>query len=552
MDPKQLYRAIKHVPSQQSVKDILALLCSTIGCDFAYLAFLNNRKISSVDFFCTDPRITMPITISSDTGAFKPGIHDKPFVSFIGRHTLSGGMSMVLKYQDTQFAIIEVGNFACSNEYATKEHIKEAKDIIDCFTGIFYSVNELNKLKSQQKKVSVEFDRLQEMQSFLIEDSNDVVMTLNPDGSIIYINGSGCDLLHLRKGQIIPLLNPGWDFIKDRFAAHLVINDIELIFQTGDRERYFIANLKSELDFSGNLKTVTCVAKDITDRILSEKKMWKANLVLAEMNEKIKQSQSQMVQQEKMASIGNLAAGIAHEINNPLGFVFSNENMLVKYVGKLEECISKTSFTEMDFVLKYIAEIKDILDENRDGIERISHIIKSLKNLSRVDHQGKCSTININQLISSALVISKNEYKYVADVETELADQLEIECYPELIGQVLLNLIVNASQAIAELDGKRHGLIKVKAFKENSFVIIEITDNGPGIPENIKNQITNPFFTTKEIGKGTGLGLSISQDIIVNKHKGKFYIASEKGKGASFTIMLPELMHIDADEMESV
>jgi two-component system, NtrC family, sensor kinase len=264
----------------------------------------------------------------------------------------------------------------------------------------------------------------------------------------------------------------------------------------------------------------------------------------------LQQAQAQAFQQEKMASIGQLAAGVAHEINNPMGFISSNLTTMGKYMQKLGafetaliEAVQKRGDQEtaalvndvraqmkIDFILK---DLHSLLEESRDGAERVRCIVRDLKSFSHED-ETKCKPLSINECLDSTLNMARNEIKYVADVERDYDPALPLlNGYPQKLNQVFMNLLVNAAHAI-----EGHGTIRLKTFSEGGDIVVCISDTGKGIaPENL-TRIFEPFFTTKVVGKGTGLGLSISYDIIKN-HGGILTVESEVGTGTTFTVRLP-------------
>ena len=264
---------------------------------------------------------------------------------------------------------------------------------------------------------------------------------------------------------------------------------------------------------------------------------------------KLDEMQNQLVQSDKMASIGQLAAGVAHEINNPIGYVSSNMSALETYVKQLIDIIntysdmpessSTTTKEEVDF--DYIKEdIFELLKESNEGISRVRKIVQDLKDFSHVG-ETEMQPCNINNGVNSTLNIVNNEIKYKAEVVKNLGDLPDVECIASQINQVLMNLLVNAAHAIND---RGYISITTQAHK-NDWVSISITDTGSGIPEDDIRKIFNPFYTTKEIGKGTGLGLSIAYGI-VQKHHGEIQVTSEVGVGTEFTIWLP----IKQDEID--
>jgi two-component system NtrC family sensor kinase len=263
---------------------------------------------------------------------------------------------------------------------------------------------------------------------------------------------------------------------------------------------------------------------------------------------KLEQAQGQLLQSEKMASIGQLAAGVAHEINNPIGFVNSNLGTLKNYVERLlalvnayeaceaehpihsEPLIAAKQVAELDFLRQ---DIVALLAESSDGLERVKKIVQDLKDFSRVDSSQKWEWTDLHKGLDSTLNVVNNEIKYKADVVKEYGNLPAIECLSGQINQVFMNLLVNAAHAIHE-----RGTITLRTGTADDGVWVEVADTGCGIaPENLQ-RIFEPFFTTKAVGKGTGLGLSLSYGI-VRKHGGSIDVRSEPGAGTIFRVTLP-------------
>ena len=293
----------------------------------------------------------------------------------------------------------------------------------------------------------------------------------------------------------------------------------------------------------------------------------KQNEELKEINAKLSEAKFSLVQSEKMAAIGQLAAGIAHEINNPMGFVKSNFDILHKYFNRVIEFItfvqdrineyefkSDTEFSQAAEIIgnKYkalkidsiMAELEGIFSDSESGINRITEIVQSLRVFARSSKDDDMDMNVLLELINQVVLITKNEVKYDANIELDVPDDIVIYCNRIQLGQVFVNIILNAAQAIQSQKRSELGLIKIIARKEDQNIILWFIDNGPGIPEENILKIFEPFFTTKEIGQGTGLGLSISYDIIVSKHKGSIDVKSELGRGATFIITLPIVTEI--------
>jgi len=265
--------------------------------------------------------------------------------------------------------------------------------------------------------------------------------------------------------------------------------------------------------------------------------------------DRLKKSQSMLLQKEKLASLGQLSAGIAHEINNPVGFVSCNLTSLKKYSARISsyvESIDELLNDHVDSELKAQAvalkkeskvsfildDLVDLVDESQDGVERIIAIVNNLKAFSRVD-EAEQKMADINQCIESTIKIVWNELKYDIDLIKDYGDIQRLMCMPQQLNQVFLNLLMNARHAIS---GK--GTITVKTWQADKYVKISFADNGSGIDDEKQNSIFDPFFTTKPVGEGTGLGLSICYDI-VSKHGGDISVESEVGTGTEFIISLP-------------
>lgn len=275
------------------------------------------------------------------------------------------------------------------------------------------------------------------------------------------------------------------------------------------------------------------------------------NQILEKEKNQLKEAQGHLVQSEKMASIGQLAAGVAHEINNPLGYIYSNLNTLKNYLKDLEqisEMANKltgqlpadnpvaTEFVQLkkDLDLDFLQEdLQDLVKESIEGATRAKKIVQDLRDFSRIDKQEK-EMFDLEAGLNATLNIVNNELKYKADIIKEYAGIQPFECVGAQLNQVFMNLLVNAAHSIEDF-----GKITVRTgYQDKEWVWVEIEDTGKGIPDNVKNKIFDPFFTTKPVGKGTGLGLSLSYKIIQDHH-GKIEVDSIVGKGTKFRIYLP-------------
>ncbi|MBK7772478.1 MAG: response regulator [bacterium] len=332
--------------------------------------------------------------------------------------------------------------------------------------------------------------------------------------------------------------------------------NIEEAQKRGDDAELTILTSKVPLKSDdGTVMGILGIYLDITDRRLLEMKLKERSRMLEEANLKLLASQDQLVQAEKMASIGQLAAGVAHDINNPVGFVMSNLETLAKYTQTMKTALEKyrllagcSGAAQIDEREKLIAEIaaleeeeevsfimKDasqLLVESLDGATRIKEIVQSLRSFARLD-EAQAADVDLNKCIESTLNIVMNELKYKCTITREYGTIPELRCYQGRLNQVFMNLLINAGQAI-----EARGEITIRTWADDERIHVRISDTGQGVaPENL-SRVFDPFFTTKRVGQGTGLGLSVSYGI-VQKHGGQISVESELGKGAAFTVSLP-------------
>lgn len=271
----------------------------------------------------------------------------------------------------------------------------------------------------------------------------------------------------------------------------------------------------------------------------------------------LKSSQLALVQSEKMASLGQMVAGIAHEINTPLGYVQNNvaigqdlfmqvRTMIVGYEALVDNLLNENAneaelATQMQHIATLRAELnahdmlgdmQGLMEDSLYGIGQISELVLNLKDFSRMD-AAATEAFNVNDCIQSALNIGRNLLKNKVEVTTLLAELPKIKCVPSQLNQVFLNLFTNAAQAM-----DKHGCLTIHSWLANNAIHISVADNGKGIPADILTHIFDPFFTTKPVGEGTGLGLAISHQII-QKHGGEIHVESSVGEGTCFSIRLP-------------
>jgi two-component system, NtrC family, sensor kinase len=350
------------------------------------------------------------------------------------------------------------------------------------------------------------------------------------------------------KGELVGAIETLQDITERRIAeAALMKAQIE-IEQTVEQRTAELAELNERL------------VQDVARREQVELELLKRNSELLTLYEKLSVAQEYLVQSEKLASLGQLAAGVAHEINNPIGYIFSNFGMLEEYQTSLfdmllayetfEASFKDTQVTaglralreklEIEFLKK---DVPDLMRESREGIERVRKIVQDLKSFSHTDSRPDWQASDLHQGIDSTLNVVNNETKYRADIIKEYGEIPPVECVQSQINQVIMNLVVNASHAM----GPQRGKIFIRTGRNEGTVWIEVEDSGSGIPKDVLPRIFDPFYTTKPVGKGTGLGLSLSYGI-VQKHHGSITVQTELGKGTLFRVTLPIKQTPTADE----
>jgi signal transduction histidine kinase len=364
---------------------------------------------------------------------------------------------------------------------------------------------------------------------------------------------------HLIRALVWPesvygLANPEWWRVLEH-AAWMIFEDFVLVLGC----LRSLAEMRMAADREAQLEVLNHdVESKVTERTAE---LLVANGAIAHAMKTRLQAEAELRQAQKLEAVGRLASGVAHEINTPVQFVSDSIHFLRDamrdLIGTLEKlrllrrAVSASgTFVEEAAAASEAEEAADLdylfengpkaVERSLEGLKRVTTIVKSMKEFAHPD-TAEMITIDLNQAIESTLVIARNEYKYVADVETVFGVLPPVVCHAGEVNQAVLNIIVNAAHAIEELVKKteKRGSISIKTSVEGEQVVVAISDTGGGIPETIRDRIFDPFFTTKEVGKGTGQGLAIARSVVVDKHGGELSLISEVGKGTTFFIRLP-------------
>ena len=396
---------------------------------------------------------------------------------------------------------------------------------------------------------------------YLVDNTPAIIYCTVPSGDfkMTFVSNNAVHVLGYQPQDMVADPNFWFDHIHPDDAP-AIFSSLALVFTEGQRAyeyRFRTADgsylwmhdsLRLVRDEQGAPLEVIGALTDITSRKQMEEALQAKGEEQQLLIGKLSEAHDQLLQSEKMASIGQLAAGIAHEINNPVGFVNSNMGSLQNYVGTLFGVLAEyeraaaahpqlapqlaalRQRADLDFLKE---DVTDLVRESMDGLKRVKDIVQALKDFSHVG-ETEWQIADLHQGLDSTLNIVSNELKYKATIEKHYGVLPPIKCLASQLNQVFMNLLVNAGHAI-----KERGTIRISTGAADGWVWVEVADTGAGIKPEHLNRIFEPFFTTKPVGSGTGLGLSLSYGI-VNKHGGKIEVVSELGKGTRFTVRLPQ------------
>jgi len=412
---------------------------------------------------------------------------------------------------------------------------------------------------TQRKLTDEALRKSEEKHRTLIEIMNEGFVIVNKEGIITYANKRLCDMSGYDCSEMID--HPSTDFLDksnvENMQKHVTSRtegrstpyEVEWIKKNGEILPTIVSPMPLYNDageFSGSVAVLT----DISKLKEIEKELVEKNRQLEEALRRTNEMQEHLILTEKMASLGQVTAGVAHEIKNPLAFVRGNVNplerdfqeilhLLEKYESIVSEQELQQRFSDIESLKEeldfpgLVEEINNLLKGMKDGADRITQIVKSLGYFSKSGEE-EVSLSNVHQGIDSTLMLLSGEIGERIAIQKEYGDLPEIECFPGKLNQVFMNILSNAIQAI---DGS--GKIIIRTYMKNDNVLISIKDSGEGMTEEVLKHIFEPFYTTKEMGRGAGLGLSISYNII-SRHNGKIAVNSRPGKGTEFIVSLPK------------
>lgn len=422
--------------------------------------------------------------------------------------------------------------------------------------NVLQRTRQLQSALDEARKISTALAKSESRHKAIFDNSADGIIIIAPHGVIESINPAALAIFGYRREEVLgcnvsALMPEPYHSQHDGYLRDFQATGTSTIIGTGPREveglhkqghRFPLELQVATMEFSGKFRLLG-ICRDISKRKRDE-------AAISERDHRIKETEQQLLQSEKMASIGQLAAGVAHEINNPIGYVYSNLGTLMDYINKLLEIIEGYERAEQaidpdnhlwqpivafkqTIDLNYLRQdLPELMSESHEGIQRVRQIVDDLKDFSHVE-TAEWQHADIHAGINSTLNIVHNELKYKAEVIKRFGSLPAIECIPAQLNQVFLNLLVNACHAIVD-----RGTITITSGAQKDAVWVEVCDTGQGIPAENLDRIFEPFYTTKPIGKGTGLGLSLAYGII-QKHHGQISVTSTPGEGSCFRIQLP-------------
>ena len=454
-------------------------------------------------------------------------------------------------FQTAQYNLIEESNTLLEHQVAERT------------AALQQANNEVNASRDKAIKEKQKLEYSEAVFRGMAETAQDAIILIDDDGLVVYWNASAERIFSYSAEEVqgkdlhaFVAMEP--EQLKFRAAFPKFLNsgrstalgkvlELTAIRKSGEQ---FPVELSISRILIGDSRQALGIVRDISDRKESEQALINKANQQAKLIAQLQATQDQLLQSEKLAAIGQLSAGVAHEINNPVGFIGSNINSAKSYVDQLISMLEliKTKASSLDnsaevqqvieavehqYEFDYLKQdLADLFIETKEGVARIQKIVADLKGFARAS-DGVWEKVDLNKEIDSTLNVIWNELKYHCTIVKQYGDLPIVECLRSEVNQVIMNLLINASHAIAD-----KGTIWIRTGADQDYCWILIEDNGKGIDPKLLHKIFDPFFTTKPVGKGTGLGLSVSYGI-VEKHSGKLEVSSTPGVGTTLTLKLP-------------
>lgn len=393
-----------------------------------------------------------------------------------------------------------------------------------------------------------------DLNQYLFNSNSVILFSVDIAGNVRYSNLGYKNILKYTENNIKDrFVNPPFDFFACSISEPQLFNGIITLRKNQKDTSSFIAQVIAdghEIVFlcEYDASEIESLYKEMAANSLKinnmNRELIKKEVLLNNAINELRETQSMLIHSEKMNALGQLVAGIAHEINNPMAYVIGNIELLENYVHSVTQFVNEieNKFTDQldpyktKYDLEYIlSDLPALQSSTLEGAERVKKIVMELRDFSRIDSL-ELSCCNIRDCINSVIRIANPQIKQKSiKILINLLETSDIECYPAQLNQALLNIIINSIQAVSE-----NGEITVKLYEQDRYIRVEIIDNGSGIPDGNKGRIFEPFFTTKPPGKGVGLGLNLSYKIIKDLHKGEIDFESTFGEGTRFIISIPK------------
>jgi PAS domain S-box-containing protein len=459
------------------------------------------------------------------------------------RHGFRAAMAFPLKYGDDVLAVVELfSRNRWPPDQALMEQLESAGDQLALW--------ELTQRAKECARIAErDADEARANLEAVLECAPAFVMALDDQGAVQFLNRT-------RPGQHREdMIGLSWREVTDEDEHARVERAMAQLHSTGHAESYettrrdpdgtmrWFTNYMGPMRSGDDLAGVVVISQDVTSAKLAH---------------------AELADAQRLAAVGTLAAGVAHEINTPVQFVSDSIHFLrdatndvfglvdklllvqdgvlgsggtSELVERAEKAAEAVEETDLDYLKKHIPKA---FERSIEGLERVAIIVRSMKEFAH-PAQKEMAPVDLNRAIGATLTVARNEYKYVANLETDFGELPQVTCHVNEINQVVLNIVVNAAHAIADVvkDTNEKGTIRVSTRREGANAVISISDTGAGIPEAIRHRIFDPFFTTKEVGRGTGQGLAIAWTAIRDKHRGELSFETELGKGTTFLIRIP-------------